>query len=149
MPGPSVHRVCAPRPRAMSDVSVLIVDDHAIVRQTVEMYLASEPGVAVWATAGSGEEALSLLEQAAAPPPPPDVALVDVQMPGINGFELVAELTSRYPAVVCVMLSAHGGPAYAARAEAAGARGFIQKNAYPELPAAIRRAAEQFGASRG
>ena len=120
-------------------LSVLIVDDHAVVREALSVYIGADPGLAVWGTAASGEDALAQLDHVP-PPPRPDALVVDVQMPGMNGIELVAEVLARHPGLPCVVLSAHTGESYADRARAAGARGFVVKGRPDRLAAALQRA---------
>ncbi len=120
-------------------VSVFIVDDHAVVRMALSMYLRAEPGIVVWGTAESGEDALAQLNNLP-PPPLPDALVVDVQMPGMSGIDLVAEIKARHPGLPCVVFSADSAADNADRALAAGAMGYIEKGRPDTVAAAVRAA---------
>lgn len=84
-------------------------------------------------TAGSAEEALQLPALASA-----DVLLVDISLPNMNGIQLIRELRSFRPDLICIVLSTHTSQAYIADALAVGARGYVAKGDAGELPEAIR-----------
>ena len=97
-----------------SPVSVLTVDDHAVVRESLSVYLDDEPGLVVWGTAASGDDALAQLS-AADEAGGPDVVVSDLQMPGISGVELVAQVGTRHPGLPCLMFLAHAGSPWTGR----------------------------------
>ena len=103
-------------------ISVLLVDDHALVREGVREILDREPDISVLGEADSGEAALKLLERMR-----PNVVLLDVRMPGIGGIETARKISSDFPEVRVLMLSAHGE--FALEALRAGASGYLLKAA--------------------
>jgi len=107
---------------------ILLVDDHAIVRQGLALLLAKHPEFTVCGEAGSYEEAL-----AAADALQPDVALVDVTLKDRNGLELIREWRERQPRLRAVVLSMHDEREYAERALRAGARGYVMKENADEV----------------
>jgi two-component system, NarL family, invasion response regulator UvrY len=116
-------------------MNILLVDDHAIVRAGLRRLLAALP--ADIAECASGQEALALVQAAA-----PDLILLDLNLPGIGGIELLRRLLRDHPGLSVLVLSMHTEPLYAARALDAGAKGYISKNASPEeLLVAVRRVA--------
>ncbi|KNB50937.1 response regulator transcription factor [Streptomyces caatingaensis] len=116
-------------------IKVLLADDQRLVRGALSAMLGLEGDITVVAEVGSGEEAVE-----AALRTRPDVALLDVQMPGRDGLEAAAELRSVLPSCRVVICTTFGRPGYLARALAAGAAGFIVKDAPPEhLVDAVRR----------
>jgi DNA-binding NarL/FixJ family response regulator len=117
-------------------IRVLVADDQPIVRQGLATILAAEPDVEVVATAADGREALRLAEVLR-----PDVCLVDVRMPGLDGLELTRRLTTASPPFAVVVITTFDHDAYVYGALAAGARGFLLKDAGPELLAQAVRAA--------
>lgn len=124
----------------MSDerIRVLLVDDHAVVRQGLRSYLESFGDIVIAGSAASGEEALGLLESM-----PPDVAVVDLLMPGgMDGFEAIRRVRGRSPHTQVVVLSGYSDDARVLAALRAGAIGYVRKEAEPEvLLAAVRAAA--------
>ena len=115
---------------------VLLVDDHAAVRDSLARALCQTAGPdwQVFQAAG-GAQALAWLEEQTA-----DVAAVDMSMPGMNGFELIGELRRRHPTLPSLMLSMHEEEPYALRAVEAGARGYLMKDqAALHMVAALRR----------
>jgi len=114
---------------------VLMADDHALVRAGIRSLLESLPGVQVVAETGDGLEAVELVRRE-----PPDVILLDVTLPGLNGLEAAARI-ARLDVPTCVlMISMHASPDYAARAFAAGALGYLNKDAaFEELSEAIEK----------
>jgi two-component system response regulator DesR len=116
-------------------IRVLLADDQALVRGALATMLGLEPDIEVVAQVSSGEEVL-----AAARNTSPDVALLDVQMPGKDGISAAAELHRALPACRIVVCTTFGRPGYLSRAMAAGAVGFVVKDAPPEaLVDAVRR----------
>ncbi len=115
-------------------IRVLIVDDHALVREGTRELLLQDPGLAVVATAGSGEEALEALAAHR-----PDVALVDVNLPSMSGLELARIILSDYPGTRVLVLSAYDDYAYIAEALEVGVGGYLLKTASgKELVDAVR-----------
>src|SRR5512136_8130 len=119
-------------------IRVLLVDDHAVVRQGLRSYLESFADIVIWGSAASGEEALKLMESGL-----PDVAVVDLLMPGgIDGFETIRRVRGLSPHSQVVVLSGYSDDARVLAALRAGAIGYVRKEADPEvLLAAIRAAA--------
>jgi two-component system response regulator DesR len=116
-------------------IRVLLADDQALVRGALATMLGLEPDIEVVAQVSSGEEVL-----AAARTSSPDVALLDVQMPGKDGISAAAELHLALPKCRIVVCTTFGRPGYLSRAMAAGAVGFVVKDAPPEaLVDAVRR----------
>ena len=116
---------------------VLIADDHPVVRHGLRQMLAQESDVTVVGEARDGEEVMDLCGRVAW-----DVAVLDYQMPGKNGLELVKELRNRYPGRSVLILSMYPEDTYAVRALKAGASGYLTKESAPEdLVAAIRKVA--------
>jgi len=119
----------------MGGMSILLVDDHAIVRAGLRRLLGALP--AEIAECAGGEEALALLAVQV-----PELVLLDLNLPGIGGLQLLRRLLRDHPGLNVLVLSMHAEPLYAARALEAGARGYVSKNAMPEeLLTAVRRVA--------
>lgn len=117
-------------------IRVLLVEDHAIVRQGVRMLLDGQPDMEVVGEADEGGKALALVAQME-----PDVVLMDLAMPGINGLEATAEIKRRWPGVQVVALTVHDNDEYFFQMIRAGAAGYVLKGADPsELLEAIRTA---------
>ena len=116
-------------------IRVLLADDQALVRGALAALLNLEPDVEVVAEVGAGDEVLAAARQSE-----PDVALLDVQMPGRDGLAVAAELRDALPTCRVIVCTTFGRPGYLARAMAAGAAGFVVKDAPPEqLVDAVRR----------
>jgi two-component system, NarL family, response regulator DesR len=120
----------------MSDViTVLVADDQALVRGGLVAMLNLEPDLQVVAEVSDGDQVVAAATEAR-----PDVALLDVQMPGTDGIAAAAELRAHLPGCRVIICTTFGRPGYFARAMAAGASGFVLKDAPPEqLVDAIRR----------
>jgi len=108
-------------------VSVLVVDDHELVRRGFISLLDDMLGIDVHGQAADAQEALSLLAER-----PADIVLTDIGLPGLNGLELCERIVESCPRCSVIILSVHGDPAYVSRALKAGARGYLLKNASPE-----------------
>lgn len=119
-------------------IRVLLVDDHAVVRQGLRSYLESFGDIEITGSAASGEEALELLDVGL-----PDVAVVDLLMPGgMDGFETIRRLRSLSPHTQVVVLSGYSDDARVLAALRTGAIGYVRKEADPEvLLVAVRAAA--------
>ena len=116
-------------------IRVLLADDQALVRGALSAMLNLEPDIEVVAEVGSGDEVVPAAKRTN-----PDVALLDVQMPGKDGLAAAAELRDSMPGCRVVVCTTFGRPGYLARAMAAGASGFVVKDAPPEqLVDAVRR----------
>jgi len=115
--------------------SVLLVDDHPIVRHGLRQMLMQEHDIEVCGEAGSPSEALAAVEEHK-----PDLAIVDVALGSGDGLELVKQIAARWPEVFILVLSMHGEKLYAERAIRAGAHGYVMKQEQPErVIAAIRK----------
>ena len=123
---------------SMSDpITVLLVDDHEIVRRGVRAFLETQEDITVVAQAGSGEEAVRLAVEHA-----PDVALMDLIMPGMDGVEATRRLRARSPRTNVVMLTSYHDDEHVFPAIRAGALSYVLKEIGPEeLADAVRKAA--------
>jgi DNA-binding NarL/FixJ family response regulator len=105
---------------------VLVIDDHAIVRTGVRRLLASSPDIECL-EAATGEEALALLSRE-----PIRLAILDLNLPGLGGVELIRALLRTNPRLRVLVFSTHAEPIYVAKSLEAGALGYVSKNAAPE-----------------
>ena len=127
---------------AADGVSVLLVDDHAVVRRGLQTFLHEVPGIRVVDQAGDGACALTQLEALHRAGRLPDVAVVDLQMPRMDGVETTRQIAARYPSVRVVILSSFGQIERAQAALEAGAVGYLLKDAAPEeIVTAVRTVA--------
>ncbi len=121
----------------MSDnpaIRVLVVDDHALVREGIRRVLGTSGEFEVVAEAGDAEQALRLALQHR-----PDVVVLDISMPGESGLQAAERLGVQIPGCRILMLSVHDHPEYVLQSVRAGARGYMRKDASPtELRRAIR-----------
>ena len=108
-------------------VRLVIVDDHALVRDGLRARLSVVPSLLVVGEAASGPDALALADADA-----PDLMLVDVGMKGMNGIELATELRRRHPQVKVLMLSMYDNREYVLSAIRAGACGYVLKESPTE-----------------
>ncbi|MEM5276471.1 response regulator transcription factor [Cupriavidus taiwanensis] len=117
---------------------VLLIDDHALVRDGMRMHLALQPGLRVVGEADDGEAALAWLDRAGVAEIP-DLVITDIGMRGMGGIALAAALHDRYPELAVLIVSMHDNLEYVRQAVRAGARGYVLKDApADELIAAIR-----------
>ena len=115
-------------------VTVLLVDDHPIVRQGLRNLLDSMPDFKVVGEAGDGLQALEMVEKVQ-----PQVLVIDVVMPGLTGLEVTQRVKRQWPAVKVIILSMQNNEAYVVSALKNGASGYILKDTGPEeLVDAIR-----------
>lgn len=118
-------------------ISVLLADDHHVVRQGLRVLLESTPEFSVVGETGDGLEVVDLVERLN-----PDVLVVDVMMPGLNGLEVTRRASKAAPQTGIVVLSMYGNEAYVQEALRNGAVGYVLKNASTaDLIHAVREAA--------
>ncbi|GIF95374.1 response regulator transcription factor [Catellatospora citrea] len=116
-------------------IRVLLAEDQGMMRGALALLLGLEPDIEVVAQVGRGDEVA-----AAAAAASPDVALLDIEMPGLSGLDAAAVLRTAAPACKVLILTTFGRPGYLRRAMDAGARGFLVKDGPVEdLAEAIRR----------
>jgi two-component system response regulator DesR len=116
-------------------IRLLLADDQALVRGALASLLDLEPDMTVVAEVGRGDEVV-----AAARESNPDVALLDVEMPGMDGIEATRELRAALPQVKVVIVTTFGRPGFLRRALVAGANGFVVKDTPArQLADAVRR----------
>lgn len=126
----------------MTDVRVLIVDDHDVVRLGLQAYLEEQPDITCVGEAVDGASALSLLEELAAADALPDVVLMDLVMSGQDGVTATREVRARYPAVQVVAVTSFGESQRIRAALDAGAAGYVLKDSdVDEIAVAIHSAA--------
>ncbi len=121
----------------MKPLTLLLIDDHFVVRSGLAVSLELEEDLRVAAEADSGVQALELFEKHR-----PDVVLMDLQLPGLNGIEATAAILASHPEARVLIFSTFARDEEILRALRAGALGYLQKSATrPELIAAIREVA--------
>ncbi len=119
----------------MENVRILLVDDHAVLRDGVRMVLESQPGFQVVGTTENGQDAVRLVEDLK-----PDIAVLDIAMPEMNGLDATRAIRQCCPDTQVVILSMHEGEEYLREALRAGAAGYVLKRAAAkELVGAIQR----------
>ncbi|GGM35218.1 DNA-binding response regulator [Dactylosporangium sucinum] len=118
-------------------IRLLIADDQALVRGALAALLDLEADLTVVAEVGRGDEVVAVAKEAR-----PDVALLDVEMPGMDGIAAAAALRKAMPGCKVLMVTTFGRPGYLRRAMAAGASGFVVKDTPArQLADAVRRIA--------
>ncbi len=118
-------------------IKVMVVDDHEVVREGVVRILERQGGITVVALARTGEEAMDKIRLFE-----PEVVTVDIELPGINGIELIRRIKSEYPDIEAVALTVYDDEEFAKQAIKAGAIGYVIKDAaQEELVQAVRAAA--------
>jgi len=116
---------------------VLLADDHALVRRGFRRLLEDDPEIAVVGEASNGEEAIQLAASLA-----PHVIVMDAAMPGTSGLAAIRVILERRPAARILMLSMHSEATLVQQAMAAGACGYVLKNALDlDLAAAVKKVA--------
>jgi DNA-binding NarL/FixJ family response regulator len=109
--------------RKAKGVSIMIVDDHPIVRKGLRMIIERRKDFSIVAEASSANEAIRIIGEKE-----PDVVIADISLEGnVNGLELVKAIRERYPGVTPLVLSMYDESLYAERAIRAGARGYVMK----------------------
>jgi two-component system response regulator NreC len=118
-------------------ISVVLVDDHAVVRSGLRLLLESQGGIEVVGEAGNAKDAVFRARAIK-----PDVILLDVVMPGESGIDVLPKLLKESPATKVLVLSMQDDPSYVREAFAAGAHGYVLKEAADEeVVAAVREIA--------
>jgi DNA-binding NarL/FixJ family response regulator len=118
-------------------ITVLLVDDHALVRRGFRRLLEDDPGITVVGEGSNGDEAVRLAAELK-----PNVIVMDAAMPGTGGLEATRTIVAKHPKSAILMLSMHSEETLVRQALAAGARGYVLKNALElDLAAAIKRVA--------
>jgi DNA-binding NarL/FixJ family response regulator len=118
-------------------ITVLLADDHALVRRGFRRLLADDPSIAVVAEASDGDEAVSLAQELK-----PQVVVMDVAMPGTNGLAATRAILAKNPGAAILMLSMHSEETLVRQALDAGAKGYVLKNALDlDLASAVKRVA--------
>jgi two-component system response regulator DesR len=127
--------VTAPAASAGRAIRILLADDQALVRGALSALLGLEPDIEVVAEVGRGDEVLeAVLEHR------PDVALLDVEMPGMDGIAAAAVLRERAPGTRVLIVTTFGRPGFLHRAMKSGASGFVVKDTpAAQLADAVRR----------
>ena len=117
-------------------ISILLVDDHALMRQSLRALLSAEEDMTIIGEAGHGREAIELVAESL-----PDVVLMDVSMPQMNGIEATRQIKARFPEVKVVVLSMYSNEEYVVQMLQAGVSGYVLKAAdSAEVVVAIRAA---------
>lgn len=119
-------------------IRLLIADDQALVRGALSALLGLEPDIEVVAEVGRGDEVVDAAVRSAA-----DVALLDIEMPGMDGIAAASALRSARPACRALIVTTFGRPGYLTRAMRAGAAGFVVKDTpAAQLADAVRRVSQ-------
>jgi two-component system response regulator NreC len=121
----------------MEEITLMLVDDHDVVRTGLRSYLETQPGMRVVAEARNGEEALKIVATVC-----PQIVLMDITMPGMDGLEATRRLKAKVPECLVLALTVHEDKQYFMEMLAAGASGYLTKQAAAdELVAAIHAVA--------
>jgi two-component system response regulator NreC len=121
----------------MKRTRILLVDDHALVRQGFKMILSAQPDMEIVGEAGNGREAVQIAEELR-----PDVVVMDVAMPELNGIEATRRLLASLPHTRVIALSMHRDSVYVRETLRAGARGYLLKDSPAgDLVTAVRSVA--------
>jgi len=118
-------------------ITVLLVDDHSLVRRGFRRLLEDESDMDVVGEAGDGEESIRLAKELR-----PQVVVMDCALPGMNGLQATRQIIENSPSTAVLMLSMHSENTWVRQAIEAGAKGYVLKDAMDlELSAAIRKVA--------
>ena len=118
-------------------ITVLLVDDHALVRRGFRRLLEDDPSISVVGEGSNGDEAIRMAADLK-----PHVIVMDAAMPGTGGLEATKKIVASMPKAAILMLSMHSEETLVRQALAAGARGYVLKNALDlDLAAAVKRVA--------
>lgn len=118
-------------------IKVLLVDDHAIIREGLRSLLEKQPEIEVIADTDDGRKAIELVRELS-----PNIVIMDISMPGLNGIEATRQITAEFPDVKVIALSIHSKRRFVADMLSAGATGYILKEClFDELVQAIKAVA--------
>jgi len=119
------------------EIRLVIADDHPLMRDALRRVIESEAGLRVVAEAGDGAEALKAIEGLA-----PDIAVLDIDMPGLDGFAVARALREKGLSVAVVLLTVHDDPAFVESALELGVKGYVLKDsAASEIVHSLREVA--------
>jgi DNA-binding NarL/FixJ family response regulator len=107
----------------MNSATIILADDHPIVRQGLRTLLNSEPDLSVVGEASTGNEAIDLVEKLK-----PVLLIVDLKMPGLDGLEVTRQVSQRFPGTRILILSMHANEAYVTEGLKCGAAGYVLKD---------------------
>lgn len=113
---------------APTQVKIVMVEDHAMLRRSLAGVIAGEPNWVVCADVGSAAEAVEQVRVHQ-----PDLLITDLHLPGMNGLELVKQLKGLYPRLLILVVSMQDELVYAPRVLKAGAKGFVHKDNPPDV----------------
>lgn len=111
-----------------ANIGILLVDDHAIVREGYRALLAKQPGLQLVAEAADGVQAYRLYKEHL-----PDVVITDISLPGISGLEVIRRIRNRCADAKILVFSMHQNPEFVVKAMQAGALGYVTKSSPPEI----------------
>jgi len=121
----------------MKEITVLLVDDHQLVRKGFRRILEDDPEIRVIGEAGTGVDAIHLAAKFS-----PDVVVMDMSMPGLDGVQATREILRKTPSTAVLILSMYAESSYIRNAFEAGAKGYLLKNAIEvDLTAAVKTVA--------
>jgi two-component system response regulator NreC len=117
--------------------TVVLVDDHNVVRRGIKALLEAEPDITVTGEAGTGVDAAQMVQQLR-----PDVLIVDLMLSDMSGLAVIRQARKKSPKTACIILSMYGNDCYVVEALQAGAKAYVLKDSSPEeLLRAVREAA--------
>jgi len=111
----------------MSEVRILLADDHAVVRSGLRRLLEQKTGFRVVAEAENGDQAYQMYAEFM-----PDIAVLDLSMPGMGGLEAIRRILARHDSAKVLVFSMHENAAFATQALKAGVRGYVSKTGSPD-----------------
>jgi two-component system, NarL family, response regulator DesR len=121
-------------------IRVLLADDENLIRSALASLISLQEDLEVVAQAASGDEALAMARRHR-----PDVAVLDLQMPGLDGIAVAEALAADLPACASLILTSYGRPGHLKRALAAGVRGFLPKTVSAQVLADVVRSVHRGG----
>lgn len=114
--------------RTISSIKIMLVDDHAIVREGYKALLEQQPNMKVVVEAGTGEEAYQLFKEYQ-----PNLVIMDLSLPNMSGIETISRIRKYDPRAKILVFTMHQNSTMAAKAIQAGARGYVTKSSLPSV----------------